>query len=236
MFCLACTETPCVGYAIGEHQAVGSLGMAGVARVVARSLPGVPSPVFDALEWHTGMGVAFGAMVDVAAARAEYGPRRIRSVAMPQLRHIRQIEPDDAGAAASAPDVRLQRVVPAVSIVIGRRDEPEPATATSRPDVDLGRIWASLRSPAVRNGLAVIALMAAVAIAVGDARIGLGGALFVATIISVRFIDRHVTFSFGAGFVGYRSDMGWPHGVQEDDDFHWDWRPRTVSHATERRS
>ena len=78
--------------------------------------------------------------------------------------------------------------------------------------------------------------MAAVAIVVGDARIGLGGALFVATIISVRFIDRHVTFSFGAGFVGYRADMGWPHGVQEDDDFHWDWRPRTVSHATERRS
>ena len=69
--------------------------------------------------------------------------------------------------------------------------------------------------------------MAVIAIAVGDARIGLGGALFVATIISVRFIDRHVTFSFGAGFVGYRADMGWPHGVQEDDDFHWDWRPRT---------
>ena len=69
--------------------------------------------------------------------------------------------------------------------------------------------------------------MAVIAIVVGDARIGLGGALFVATIISVRFIDRHVTFSFGAGFVGYRADMGWPHGVQEDDDFHWDWRPRT---------
>ena len=108
----------------------------------------------------------------------------------------------------------------------------------SRPDIDLGRVWVAVRSPAVRNGLAVIALMAVVAIVVGDARIGVGGALFVATIISVRFIDRHVTFSFGAGFVGYRSDMGWPHGVQEDDDFHWDWRPRTgtVSHATERRS
>ena len=106
----------------------------------------------------------------------------------------------------------------------------------SRPDIDLGRLWVAVRSPAVRNGLAVIALMAAVAIAVGDARIGLGGALFVATIISVRFIDRHVTFSFGAGFVGYRSDMAWPHGVQEDDDFHWDWRPRTISHPTERRS
>jgi hypothetical protein len=210
--------------------------MAGVARVVARSLPGVPNPVFDALEWHTRMGVAFGAMVDAAAAQAEHGPRRIRSVAMPQLRHIRQIEPDDAGAAASAPDVRLQRVVPAVSMGAVRRHEPKPETTTSRPDIDLSRLWVAVRSPAVRNSLAVIALMAVVAIAVSDVRIGLGGALFVATIISVRFIDRHVTFSFGAGFVGYRSDMAWPHGVQEDDDFHWDWRPRTISHPTERRS
>ena len=156
-------------------------------------------------------------------------------MAMPQLRRIRQIEPDDAGAASSAPDVRLERVVPAVSMGAVRRQRPEPETTMSRPDIDLGRLWVAVRSPAVRNGLAVIALMAAVAIAVGDARIGLGGALFVATIISVRFIDRHVTFSFGAGFVGYRADMGWPHGVQEDDDFHWDWRPRTVSHATEPR-
>ena len=117
-----------------------------------------------------------------------------------------------------------------------RRHRPEPETTTSRPEIDLSRLWVAVRSPAVRNSLAVIALMAVVAIAVSDVRIGLGGALFVATIISVRFIDRHVTFSFGAGFVGYRSDMGWPHGVQEDDDFHWDWRPRTISHATERRS
>ena len=58
---------------------------------------------------------------------------------MPQLRRIRQIEPDDAGAAASVPDVRLQRVVPAVSMGIVRRHEPEPEMTTSRPDIDLGR-------------------------------------------------------------------------------------------------
>ena len=61
---------------------------------------------------------------------------------MPQLRRIRQIEPDDAGAAASAPDVRLQRVVPAVSMGIVRRHEPEPETTMSRPDIDLRRLWA----------------------------------------------------------------------------------------------
>ena len=48
---------------------------------------------------------------------------------MPQLRRIRQIEPDDAGAPASAPGVRLQRVVPVVSIGIVRG-----------PDV-IGRHW-----------------------------------------------------------------------------------------------
>jgi hypothetical protein len=181
--------------------------------------------------------------VDVAAARAEHGPRRIRSVAMPQLRRIRQIEPDDAGAAASVADVRLQRVVPAVSMGVVRRHEADPDMTPSRPemtmsrqDVDLRQIWAAVRTPAIRNGLAVIVLMVVIAIVLGDARVGLGGALFVATIASVRFIDRHVTFSFGAGFVGYRADMGWPHGVQEDDDFHWDWRPQTVTHATERQS
>ena len=155
---------------------------------------------------------------------------------MPQLRHIRQIEPDDAGAVANAPAVRLERVVPAVSIGIVRHDDLDPETMSDESGVELGRILAAVRSPAVRNGLAVIALMAVVAVAAGDARIGLGGALFLAMIVSVRFIDRHVTFSFGAGFVGYRSDMGWPHGVQEDDDFQWDWRPRTVSHASERRN
>jgi hypothetical protein len=37
-------------------------------------------------------------------------------------------------------------------------------------------------------------------------------------------VIRRVPFSFGQGFVGYRSDMGWPQGIQEDDDFHWQWK------------
>jgi hypothetical protein len=33
------------------------------------------------------------------------------------------------------------------------------------------------------------------------------------------------TISFGEGFLGYRGRDGWPHGVQEDDDFRWNWKP-----------
>jgi hypothetical protein len=37
-------------------------------------------------------------------------------------------------------------------------------------------------------------------------------------------LDRRIRFGFADGFVGYRRDLGWPRGVQEDDDVHWDWR------------
>ena len=31
------------------------------------------------------------------------------------------------------------------------------------------------------------------------------------------------TVSFGDGFLPYRAQDGWPHGVQEDDDVRWRW-------------
>jgi hypothetical protein len=33
-------------------------------------------------------------------------------------------------------------------------------------------------------------------------------------------------FGFGDGFAPFHSDLGWPRGVQEDDDFHWSWAGR----------
>jgi hypothetical protein len=33
------------------------------------------------------------------------------------------------------------------------------------------------------------------------------------------------TISFGEGFLGYTARDGWPQGVQEDDDFRWNWKP-----------
>ena len=35
--------------------------------------------------------------------------------------------------------------------------------------------------------------------------------------------------SFGAGFLPYRADDGWPHGVQEEEPRAWAWRARDVS-------
>ena len=155
---------------------------------------------------------------------------------MPHLRHTRQGELDDAGGAVGAPDVRLQRVVPAVSIgsAVAHDLDQEPSDGAGGPD--LRALLGVLRAPGVRNVLVVVGLMAILAVAVGDARVGLAGALIPAAIVAIRFIDRHVTFSFGAGFVGFRADMGWPHGVQEDDDVHWNWRPRPVNHPAEHRS
>ena len=46
--------------------------------------------------------------------------------------------------------------------------------------------------------------------------------------VSLGEVERRVRmrqFKSGQGVVGYRSDMGWPRGVQEDDDVRWDWRP-----------
>ncbi|MEX1169417.1 MAG: hypothetical protein WEE50_04670 [Chloroflexota bacterium] len=50
----------------------------------------------------------------------------------------------------------------------------------------------------------------------------------VAAVIAIvsRAIDRVVgraTFSFGDGFLPFRSQPGWPQGVQEEDDVRWDW-------------
>jgi hypothetical protein len=155
---------------------------------------------------------------------------------MPQLRRSRQIELDDAGAAASTPDVQLQRVVPAVSIGMVRPHVLEPDATDDARSIDLQALWAALRTPVVRNSLLVVGLMAVLAVAVGDVRAGVGGALLVGAVVSIRFFDRHVAFSFGEGFVGFRGEPGWPRGVQEDYEVRWDVRPRTVSQAAEHRT
>ena len=58
-----------------------------------------------------------------------------------------------------------------------------------------------------------------------DVPLSVAGGVVVAVAAIVRTLDRRITFSFGAGFVGYRSEMDWPQGVQEDDDVRWRWRP-----------
>ncbi len=82
---------------------------------------------------------------------------------------------------------------------------PEPLFVPRRSDLELA---------------AVVAV--AISLAGGDPIAGVlcGAALALTTMF------RRVPFSFAEGFLGYRPDMGWPHGVQEDDDFHWNWKGR----------
>lgn len=57
--------------------------------------------------------------------------------------------------------------------------------------------------------------------------VGLQVALIVA--VAAPFVralrDRadRTTISRGEGFLPYRAETGWPHGVQEDDDVRWNW-------------
>jgi hypothetical protein len=69
----------------------------------------------------------------------------------------------------------------------------------------------------------VLAIAAAASFVAADARVAIviGSLGFAA--VGIRRIDRSVPFSFGEGFVGYRADVGWPHGIQEDDDVRWNW-------------
>src|SRR4051795_2981700 len=76
------------------------------------------------------------------------------------------------------------------------------------------------------RGLAVAAAAAAATLILsGDIRAAVGGGLAVVIFVATWILGGRVTFSFGQGVVGYRSDLGWPTGVQEDDDFRWNWRP-----------
>lgn len=45
----------------------------------------------------------------------------------------------------------------------------------------------------------------------------------VIVVLAARWIWRRVTISFGQGFLSPSAREDWPHGVQEDDDFHWTW-------------
>ena len=60
-------------------------------------------------------------------------------------------------------------------------------------------------------------------------------ALIVGTVaIIVRELDRRAAragFTFADGFLPFRTESGWPRGVQEDDDVRWDWTKGRNGHA-----
>jgi hypothetical protein len=58
----------------------------------------------------------------------------------------------------------------------------------------------------------------------------LAAAMVALMVRQARHIANRSTISFGEGFLGYTGMSGWPHGVQEDNDVHWNWsasRPAT---------
>jgi hypothetical protein len=83
----------------------------------------------------------------------------------------------------------------------------------------------SIMIPAPPRWLVLTWLAAAILLSVvlGDVRWGIAAAAVLVILIGLRRVSQRVTFSFGEGFLPYRSDLGWPSGIQEDDDFHWSW-------------
>ena len=127
-----------------------------------------------------------------------------------------QVRLEVVEATMSSPMFRAE---PVEHIIPEWAEVPESMEAPERPPIAISR--------RVEVEIAIIAAVAvAASFLAGDARAAIiVGSLGLAA-GGIRLIDRHVTFSFGAGFIGYRSDLGWPHGVQEDDDVHWNWTRR----------
>jgi hypothetical protein len=132
----------------------------------------------------------------------------------------------------TAPPVATRRVVGVVTSPALHAHEPADDPGFGEPSViveggdGLSRAESSTL-PVESPGRTVVigAFVAAAAIASGDIGIGMAASVAVGVVLAQRYFDRHVTFTFGEGFVGYRGDPAWPQGVQEDDDVHWSWKP-----------
>jgi hypothetical protein len=126
------------------------------------------------------------------------------------LLHNDPAKPDPAERDQAEPDpapVVLQATLPGTPIL-------PPTTVDRRVELELE-----------------LAIVASVSVAASFVAADVRGVIVVGSLglmaVGIRRIDRRVPFSFGEGFVGYRADLGWPHGVQEDDDIRWNWRAST---------
>ena len=129
--------------------------------------------------------------------------------------------------------VPTERVAPAISSPLLHARDVDPVPALELEPEQGGEF--ELPQALAMNPTKVVAVGAAAAGAgasalTGDPRIGLALIGVVGLASLLRSADRRLPFSFGEGFVGYRADLGWPRGVQEDDDVHWAWRaPRQLN-------
>ena len=125
-------------------------------------------------------------------------------------------------ATMSSPMLRDEASLPIDPVELGLVPAPIPETPILMPILQPMTV-------AHRVELAIVVAVAVAAwIIAADVRVAIGvGSIGIAA-VGIRWIDRHVSFSFGQGFVGYRADLGWPRGIQEDDDVHWNWRGSTA--------
>ena len=102
------------------------------------------------------------------------------------------------------------------SPLVGRRSDP-PLQRGERENVELPPLRAFIGplAWAIVPGLPVLM------------RVGWQAAVVVGVMsIIFREARRHSnrsTICFADGFLAYAGDSRWPHGVQEDDDVHWNW-------------
>src|SRR5690242_7606046 len=125
---------------------------------------------------------------------------------------------------------RIERVEGSISSPLLHAHGTEPvdveAAVADAADPEFETPWSGATgSPRAWLLPAAVVLGIGAAVAAGDPRIGIVAAVPIVLVGLASSIDRHVPFSFGEGFIGYRSHMEWPRGVQEDDDVHWSWRP-----------
>jgi hypothetical protein len=126
------------------------------------------------------------------------------------------------GADGAGPRVSPEAVAPPPRLrspILEHRAVGHPFLADDRPTVLVPPIRAFI-GPA-----GVAALVAAPLLVMAGWQVALAAAAMAAV---ARDLDRRAsraTFSLGDGFLPYRPDTGWPRGVQEEDDVHWNWTP-----------
>ena len=112
-------------------------------------------------------------------------------------------------------------VEPAPAGGIPRHEELDSAAAR-RPQPQISpRALAEALAPEALSAAAFLSLL----LATREAALAAIGGGAVLGLHRLRGAVARLPFSFGDGFLGFRSDTGWPQGVQEDDDFHWSWSP-----------
>jgi hypothetical protein len=107
---------------------------------------------------------------------------------------------------------RVRRAIPAPASLGG-----VAASATTVEDGD------DVRPPLTIGDAVPVATVGLVGLATGELAVSVLAGVAALGALALRRLAIRERFGFGDGFTPFRSDLGWPQGVQEDDDFHWSW-------------